>query len=466
MAEFDLVVLGGGPGGYVAAIRAAQLGMSVACIDENSQLGGTCLRVGCIPSKALLESSERFAETGTALREHGVLVGDVRLDLGAMQHRKQRIVKTLSMGIDGLFKQHGIVRYRGRGRLAGRNQVSVESDGGQESVAGKHVLIATGSRPAPLRGIEFQGDRIGTSTEALSYKEVPRHLVVIGAGYIGLELGSVWRRLGAQVTVLEALDRILPGMDTELASAAGKMLEKQGMKFRLGVRVSAADITDSGCTVRCEGADPIECDRVLVAVGRIANTDNIGLESAGIERDGRGEITVSHNFETSAAGVYAIGDCIRGPKLAHKASHEGIACVEVIAGRRGHVNYDTIPGVCYTHPEVASVGKTEDQLKQEQREYRKGVFPFAASGRARALGATEGQVKVLADAKTDRILGVHILGPRAGDLIAEAGAAMEFGASAEDLAAVCHAHPTLAESLGEAALAVDQRSIHMVAKRR
>lgn len=463
---FDLIVIGGGPGGYVAAIRGAQLGMSVACVDENKSLGGTCLRVGCIPSKAMLESSERFFEAKNGLAEHGVVVGDVGLDLAAMHRRRERIVKTLAGGVASLLKQNGIARFEGRGRIEGPGQVVVELDGETKSRQAKHILIATGSRPAPLKDVELDGDRIGTSTEALAYPEVPQHLVVIGAGYIGLELGSVWRRLGAKVTVLEALDRILPGMDGELAAAAKKVFEKQGLEFRLGARVQRAAAADAKCTVEVEGAEPLECDRVLLAIGRVANTQNLGLEAAGIETDRRGEISVGDDFETSASGVYAIGDCIRGPKLAHKASHEGLACVEGIAGQHGHVNYNTIPGVVYTHPELATVGKTEEQLKDEGREFRKGMFPFQASGRARTLGETEGRVKILADARTDRILGVHILGPRAGDLIAEAVAAMEFGASAEDLAHVCHAHPTLAESLGEAALGVDRRAIHMAAPKR
>ena len=350
--------------------------------------------------------------------------------------------------------------------MQGPGQVTVTGDDGEQTVSGERILIATGSRPAPLPGVEHDGDRIGTSTEALAYPTVPDHLVVIGAGYIGLELGSVWNRLGAEVTVLEALDRILPGMDLELASAAQRVFQKQGLNFQLGARVQSATVQGDQCVVRCEGAESLTCDRVLLAIGRVPNTDQIGLETVGVEADRRGEIPVDDAFQTSAAGVFAIGDCIRGPKLAHKASHEAIACVEGMAGNAGHVNYDTIPGVVYTHPEIATVGKTEEQLKEAGREFRKGVFPFQASGRARTLGETEGQVKILADAQTDRILGVHILGPRAGDLIAEAATAMEFGASAEDLAHVCHAHPTLAESLGEAALGVHQRAIHIPAKRR
>ena len=462
---YDLIVIGGGPGGYVAAIRAAQLGLSVACIDEHAQLGGTCLRVGCIPSKALLESSQRYVDARHSLAAHGVLVGDVRLDLAAMHQRKTRIIQTLSGGIDGLFKQAGVTRYQGRGRLAGPGRVLVTSPEGQRPLAARHIVIATGSRPAPLPGITLDGDRIGTSTEALAYPECPKHLVVIGAGYIGLELGSVWSRLGAKVTVLEALDRILPGMDLELAQTAQRLFEKQGITFQLGVRVESATAARSKCTVRCSGAAPLTCDRVLVAVGRVANTDDLGLEAIGIQPDRRGEIPVSDNFATAVPGVYAIGDCIPGPKLAHKASHDALACVAALAGEHAAVDPNTIPGVVYTHPEIASVGQTEQQLQQAGREYRKGVFSLQASGRARTLGETEGRVKILADAQTDRILGVHILGPHAGDLIAEAVAAMQFGASAEDLAHVCHAHPTLAEALGEAALAVHGRAIHVPATR-
>jgi dihydrolipoamide dehydrogenase len=350
--------------------------------------------------------------------------------------------------------------------LNGAGRVSVAQQDGEVSLSAPHVMIATGSRPAPLRGVELDGERIGTSTEALAYDAVPERLVVIGAGYIGLELGSVWSRLGSRVTVLEALDRILPGSDQELARSARRMFEKQGLEFRLGARVQSAVVEGGQCVVRCEGSEAIECDRVLLAVGRVPNTEDLGLDTVGIQPDRRGEISVGENFQTSAPGVYAIGDCIRGPKLAHKASHEGLACVESIAGGRGHVDYDTIPGVVYTHPELASVGKSEEQLRDEGRSIRKGVFPFQASGRARTLGEAEGMVKVLADADSDRILGVHILGPRAGDLIAEAAAAIAFGASAEDLAHLCHAHPTLAETLGEAALGVHERAIHVPGKRR
>jgi dihydrolipoamide dehydrogenase len=460
-APHDLLVLGAGPGGYVAAIRAAQLGLNVGCVEEVPALGGTCLRVGCIPSKALLESSERYHEAKTALAAHGVKVGDVTLDLPAMLKRKDQVVTDLTRGVEALFKKNKVARYAGHGKLVGPGRVVVTgADGAVSEITAKTVLIATGSKPAPLRGVAFDGDRIGSSTEALAYPEAPKHLVVIGAGYIGLELGSVWLRLGSKVTVLEYLDRILPGMDTDLATEAKRIFERQGMTFLLGRRVTGARVEKNGVVVESEGADPIRCDRVLVAVGRVPNTDDLGLDAVGIRVDERGRIPVDAHYATSAPGVYAIGDVIGGAMLAHKAEEEGIACVERIATGYGHVNYDAIPGIVYTHPEIASVGPTEDELQAGGVKYRKGVFFFRANGRAKALGDTDGRVKILADEATDRILGVHILGPRAGDLIAEAAVAIEFGASAEDLARSCHAHPTLAEAVKEAALAAGGRVIH------
>jgi dihydrolipoamide dehydrogenase len=458
-AHHDLLVLGAGPGGYVAAIRAAQLGLNVACVDQEPALGGTCLRIGCIPSKALLESSERYHETRTTLSAHGVTVSGLALDLPTMLGRKEKIVGELTRGVDMLFKKNKVARYHGHARIAGPGRVVVEGKDAVEITA-KHILIATGSKPTSLPGVAFDGDRIGSSTEALSYSEVPKHLVVIGAGYIGLELGSVWLRLGATVTVLEYLDRILPGMDTELATEAKRIFERQGMVFHLGRRVTGAKTTKNGVAVASEGAAPLECDRVLVAVGRAPNTDDLGLDTVGVKTDDRGRIPVDAHYATSAAGVYAVGDVIGGAMLAHKAEEEGIACVERIVTGYGHVNYDAIPGIVYTHPEIASVGTSEDDLKAAGIAYTKGVFHFRANGRAKALGDTEGRVKILADEKSDRILGVHILGPRAGDLIAEAAVAIEFGASAEDLARACHAHPTLAEAVKEAALAVGGRVIH------
>jgi dihydrolipoamide dehydrogenase len=458
--QHDLVVIGAGPGGYVAAIRGAQLGLNVACIDAEAALGGTCLRVGCIPSKALLEASERYHEAGHALAELGVKVGSVELDLQRMLKRKDGIVSGLTQGVAGLFKKNKVTRYHGRGKIVGPGRVAVAGPDACELEA-KHVIIATGSKVAPLRGVELDGDRIGTSTEALSYPEVPKHLVVIGAGYIGLELGSVWQRLGAKVTVLEYLERILPGMDAEIAREAERIFEKQGMELKLGARVTSATRSGDEVIVGIEGQDSLRCDRVLLAVGRVPNTDELGLGSVGIELDPRGRVPIDDAFRTYVPGFYAIGDVVRGPMLAHKAEEEGVACVEGIVTGVGHVNYDAIPGVVYTHPEIASVGKTEEELTAQNVPFKKGSFPFMANGRARALGSTEGRVKILAHAKTDRILGVHVIGPRAGDLIAEAAVAIEFSASAEDIARSSHAHPTLAEAMKEAALAVDRRAIHI-----
>jgi dihydrolipoamide dehydrogenase len=458
--QHDLLVIGAGPGGYVAAIRAAQLGLNVACIDAEAALGGTCLRVGCIPSKALLEASERYHEAGHALADFGVKVSGVELDLPRMLKRKDGIVSGLTQGVAGLFKKNKVTRYHGHGRIVGPGRVNVMGPDATE-IEAKHVIIATGSKVAPLRGVELDGDRIGTSTEALSYPEVPKHLVVIGAGYIGLELGSVWRRLGAKVTVLEYLERILPGMDAEIAREAERIFEKQGIEFKLGARVMSATRSGNDVTVGIDGQDSMRCDRVLLAVGRAPNTDDLGLASVGIELDPRGRVPIDDAFRTYVPGFYAIGDVVRGPMLAHKAEEEGVACVEHIVTGFGHVNYDAIPGVCYTHPEIASVGKTEEELTAQNVPFKKGSFPFMANGRARALGATEGRVKILAHAKTDRILGVHIIGPRAGDMIAEAAVAIEFSASAEDIARSSHAHPTLAEVMKEAALSVDRRAIHI-----
>jgi dihydrolipoyl dehydrogenase len=460
MSKHDLIVIGGGPGGYVAAIRAAQLGLNTACIETESALGGTCVRIGCIPSKALLEASERYHEAAHGLAKFGVKVSGVELDLPQMLKRKDAVVSALTQGVASLFKKHKITRYQGHGRITGKRQVQVEGQTPVELEA-PHIVIATGSKVASLPGVEFDGDRIGTSTEALSYPEVPKHLVVIGAGYIGLEMGSVWRRLGARVTVLEYMDRILPGMDFELAEEAERILEKQGIEFRLEARVTGAKKAQGSILVEIDGQSPLECDRLLVAVGRLPNTHNLGLDSIGIEVDARGRVPIDDHFRSYVEGFYAIGDVVRGPMLAHKAMEEGVACVEHIVTGYGHVNYDAIPGVVYTHPEIASVGKTEDELRTANVPYRKGVFPFIGIGRARALGAVEGRVKMLAHAETDRLLGVHVIGARAGDLIAEAAVAIEFKASAEDVARSSHAHPTLAEAMKEAALAVDGRPLHI-----
>jgi len=461
MSEFDVVIIGAGPGGYVAAIRAAQLGLAVASVEREPTLGGTCVRIGCIPSKALLESSERYLEAKAHLAEHGVKVGSVELDLAAMHARKDAVVKANTDGVAYLFKKHKIERVQGSGRLGGPGEVVVDTADGERRLAAKHVILATGSRVAPLRGVEVDGDRIGTSTEALAWDAVPEHLVVIGAGAIGLELGSVWRRLGAKVTVLEYLDRILPGMDAEIAKEARKVFGKQGMEIRTGVRVTGATVKGKKATVSVDGADDVVADRVLLATGRKPTSEGLGLEEAGVQVDGEGRVVVDARFTTSVPGVYAIGDLIHGPMLAHKAEEDGVALVELLATGHGHVDYGLVPSVVYTDPEIASVGRTEEELEAMGIPVRKGVFPFAANGRARAMARTEGKVKILAHRDTDRVLGVHIIGPRAGDLIAEAVAAMAFHASAEDLARVVHAHPTLAEAVKEAALAVDGRALHI-----
>ena len=455
--KFDLVVLGGGPGGYVAAIRGAQLGLKTAVIDENPQFGGTCLRIGCIPSKALLESSHLLVEARDHMLEHGISATKLTVDLSAMMKRKAKVVDTLTGGINMLLKRNKVTTYVGRGSLKGNGQVEVSS---KDTLDAKNIIIATGSQPMHLKGVEYDGDFIGDSTTALSYTNVPRRLVVIGGGYIGLELGSVWSRLGSQVTVLEGTSQVLPGLDKEFARLAKRTFEKQGLVFKTDMWVESATQKDGVCVVKCKGQEPIECDRVLMAAGRVPNTKSIGLDAASVATDERGFITVDHDLKTSVGGVFAIGDCIGGAMLAHKASEEGIAVVERIVKGAGHVNYDSIPAIVYTHPEIAMVGKTEEQLKEAGVEYRKGACPFGANGRARAMGDIDGKIKVLADANTDRILGVHAIGPRAGDLIAEAAVAMNFGASSEDLARCCHAHPTLSEIMQEAALAVDGRAIH------
>ncbi len=457
--EHDLIIIGAGPGGYIAAIRAAQLGLNVACVDDAPVLGGTCLRIGCIPSKALLESSEKFLEAKQTFSTHGILAREVGLDLSVMQRRKEQIVAALTRGVEALFKKNKVTRYKGHASLEGgkKNKVSGSEPA---SLKARHILIATGSRPAALPGVTLDGERIGTSTEALSYSEVPKHLVVIGGGYIGLELGSVWKRLGAQVTVLEYLDRILFGIDGEIASQAKKLFEKQGLEFRLSAKVTSAKPQKDGCVVEMQGADPLTSDRVLLAVGRVPNTEGLNLESVGIQTNPKGFIPVNEHFATTAEGIFAIGDVIPGPMLAHKAEEEAVACVEHLVTGYGHVNYEAIPAVVYTEPEIGAVGRTEEQLKEAGVEYHKGTFPFRANARARTLGQTEGFIKVLADAKTDRVLGVHIIGPRAGELINEAAAAMAYGASSEDLARTCQAHPTLGEALREAGLAVAGRTLN------
>ncbi|MCH9654153.1 MAG: dihydrolipoyl dehydrogenase [Planctomycetes bacterium] len=456
----DLVIIGAGPGGYIAAIRAAQLGLNVACIEKERMLGGTCLRVGCIPSKALLESSELYKEAEHSFKDRGINVGALSLDLAKMLSQKDRTVKTMGGGIDSLFKKNKITRYSGHATITAPGKVKVDDGKETTELEAKHILIATGSQPSTLPGIELDGDKVGSSTEALKYEQVPKHLVVIGGGVIGLELGAVWNRLGAKVTILEYLDRILPTTDTEIANEAKKIFEKQGLEFQLGCRVTGVKTNRKTCDVEIADGKPIRCDRVLMAVGRRPNTDQLGLDDVGIVVDQRGFIPVNAHYETTVKGIYAIGDVIGGAMLAHKAEEEGVAFAERLVTGYGHVNYDTIPSVAYTNPEIAAVGRTEEQLKEEGIEYRKGSFPFLANGRARAMGQTEGRVKMLADKKTDRVLGVHIIGPRAGDLIAECAVAMEFGASSEDIARCCHAHPTLAEAVKEAALAVDRRALN------
>jgi dihydrolipoamide dehydrogenase len=463
---YDLVVIGGGPGGYVAAIRAAQLGLNVACVEKRGALGGTCLNVGCIPSKALLQSSELYEEACHGFAGHGVKAAKVELDLGTMMGRKDKIVADLTKGIEHLFKKNKIAYRRGTGRLLAANKVEVTGDGGTETLEATNVLIATGSDHAQVPGVEIDEKRIVSSTGALELAKVPKHLVVVGGGYIGLELGSVWRRLGAEVTVVEFLDRITPGLDNEVAKQFQRVLTKQGMTFKLGTKVSAAKATKTGVTLTLEKvaggeSETLKADIVLVSVGRRPYTEGLGLEAVGVQLDNQGRIPVDERFQTSAPGVYAIGDVIAGPMLAHKAEDEGIACAELLAGQAGHVNYDVIPAVVYTWPEVASVGKTEEELKDQGIEYLVGKFPFRANSRARVNDTVDGFVKVLSEAASDRVLGVHILGPDAGTMIHEAVLAMEFGGSAEDIARSCHAHPTLNEAVKEAALDVAGRALHV-----
>jgi dihydrolipoamide dehydrogenase len=463
---FDLVVIGGGPGGYVAAIRAAQLGLRTACIEKYPTLGGTCVNVGCIPSKALLDSSEHFERAKSGLAVHGVNVSGVSLDLARMQARKLKVVAELTRGIDFLFGKHKVERALGTGRLVSAREVEVKGEGGTRRLAAERLLIATGSKPVALPGIAYDDRRIIHSTQALSLEQVPGRMLVIGAGVIGLELGSVWRRLGSDVTVLEYMDRALPGVDVGSAKLLQRSLERQGMKFRFGVSARAAEVV--GDEVRVEVAanaggapETLTADVLLVAVGRRPYTDGLGAAELGVKLDAKGRVIVDEHYQTNVPGVFAIGDVIAGPMLAHKAEEEGIACVERMAGVAGHVNYDCIPNVVYTHPELASVGVSEEEARERGHEVRVGTFPFQANGRAKAMGEREGQVKLVADAATDRLLGAHIVGARASDLIAELVVAMELGASAEDVARSVHAHPTLPEAVKEAALGVAGRAIHI-----
>jgi len=460
--SFDVIVIGSGPGGYVCAIRAAQLGLKVACVEKRATLGGTCLNIGCIPSKALLQSSEDFHAAAHKFQDHGIIIDGIKLDLARMQARKAEVVSANVKGVEFLFKKNKVTWLKGAGRVVAPD--SVEVDG--TAYATKHIVIATGSESVPLPGVDVDEKNIVTSTGGLELDRVPDHMVVIGGGYIGLELGSVWLRLGAQVTVVEYLDRLVPTMDSEVAKTFERVLGKQGMTFRLGTKVTGARTGNDGVALTLEpakggAAEELRADVVLVAIGRRAYTRDLGLDTVGVALDERGRVKTNEHYATNVPGIWAIGDVIVGPMLAHKAEEEGVALAELLAGQAGHVNYDVIPGVVYTWPEVASIGRTEDELKAAGITYNVGKFPFTANGRARAMGDTDGFVKILADKTTDRILGAHIIGPDAGTLIAELATAMEFGASSEDVARTCHAHPSLNEAVKEAALAVEGRALHI-----
>jgi dihydrolipoamide dehydrogenase len=467
MAEqaFDVVVIGGGPGGYVCAIKAAQLGLKTACVEKRGALGGTCLNVGCIPSKALLQSSHLYEMANHDLAKHGVKTGKVELDFAALMGRKDKVVTDLTKGIEFLFRKNKVTYLKGMGRLVGNGKVEVLADGKGEVVSAKHIVIATGSDVTPLKGVEIDERQIVSSTGALALEKVPEHLIVIGGGVIGLELGSVWRRLGAKVTVVEFLDRIVATMDAEIGAAYQKILGKQGIEFKLGTKVTAAKMTGGKVTLALEPAkggatEELTGDVVLVSIGRRPYVDGLALEFAGVKLD-KGRVAVDDHFRTNVPGIYAIGDVIHGPMLAHKAEEEGVALAEMLAGQSGHVNYETCPNIVYTWPELASVGKTEEELKAAGIQYKVGKFPFLANSRAKANSDTDGLVKLLADAKTDRLLGAHVLGPEAGTLIHEISMAMEFGGSAEDVARAFHGHPTLNEAIKEAALAIASKPIHM-----
>jgi dihydrolipoyl dehydrogenase len=464
---YDLIVIGTGPGGYVCAIRAAQLGLKVGVVEKRATHGGTCLNIGCIPSKALLHASELFEEAGHSFGKMGIGVGTPKLDLAAMMKFKDEGVDGNVKGVEYLLKKNKIDAFFGFGRIAAPGKVEVKSaDGKSQVLETKNIVIATGSDVARLKGVEIDEKRIVSSDRAIALDRVPQRLLVVGAGVIGLELGSVWRRLGSQVTVVEFFDRILPGMDSEVCRQCQRIFEKQGIAFRLSSKVTAVDASGNVLKVKVEpaaggAAETVEADVVLVAIGRVPYTENLGLDALGVKKDNRGRIVVDNHFATNVPGIYAIGDVIAGPMLAHKAEDEGMAVAEILAGHAGHVNYDVIPNVVYTFPEIASVGKSEDELKAASVAYAVGKFPFTANGRAKVNHATDGFVKILADAKTDRVLGVHVVGADAGNMIAEAAIAMEFGASSEDIARTCHAHPTLPEAVKEAALAVAKRAIHI-----
>ena len=464
--KFDLVVIGGGPGGYVCAIRAAQLGLKTACIESRGALGGTCLNVGCIPSKSLLNLSENFHKARKDFNQQGIEIDGIKLNIDKMMSNKNKSIQVLTKGVEFLFKKNKVTYFKGKGVLFSKNDIVVyESNNKRTNIASKYIVIATGSAVASLPGIEINEKNIVSSTGALSFEKVPSKLAVIGGGYIGLEMGSVWSRLGSEVTVIEYLDYITPGMDREISNEFQKILSKQGIKFKMGSKVESVE--DRGKSVKIiytnvknSKKEILEVEKVLLSVGRKPYTEGLNLSKVGIKKDSKGRIEVNSKLQTSVKNIYAIGDVIKGPMLAHKAEEEGIAVAEILAGQAGHVNYDVIPGVIYTSPEVATVGKTEEQLKEENKSYKTGKFPFLANSRAKVNNETEGFVKILADSKTDKVLGVHIIGPHCGDMIAEMALAMEFGASAEDIARTCHAHPTHTEAIKEAALAVDKRPIH------
>ncbi len=464
---YDVIVIGTGPGGYVCAIRAAQLGLNTAVVEKRATFGGTCLNIGCIPSKAMLHASELYEEAGHSFAQMGIKVGKASVDLAALLKYKEQNVDSNVKGVDFLFKKNKIEAFHGAGKIIAPGKVEVKAaDGKTQTLETKNIVIATGSDVARLNGIDIDEKRVVSSTGALDFTKVPQKLLIVGAGIIGLELGSVWRRLGAEVVIVEFLDHILPGIDSEVARQFHRMLQKQGIAFKLASKVTGIDTSGKALKVKVEPAaggtaETIEADSVLVAIGRVPFTDGLGLDAAGVKRDNRGRVIVDPHLRTNIAGIYAVGDVIAGPMLAHKAEEEGVAAAEIIAGQAGHVNYEVIPNVVYTYPEIASVGKTEEELKQAGIAYQVGKFPFTANSRARALLMTDGFVKILADAKTDRVLGVHILGPDAGTMIAEAAIAMEFGASSEDIARTCHAHPTLNEAVKEAALAVAKRAINL-----
>ncbi|MDB9799565.1 dihydrolipoyl dehydrogenase [Pelagibacteraceae bacterium] len=462
---FDVIIIGGGPGGYVCAIRAAQLGLKTACVESRGTLGGTCLNVGCIPSKSLLNLSENYNKARKDFNQQGIEISEIKLNIEKMMSNKDKSVQVLTKGIEFLFKKNKVSYLKGKGILFSPNDVVVYEENKKTSYKTKNIVIATGSYPVSLPGINIDEQNIVSSTGALSFKDVPKELIVIGGGYIGLEMGSVWSRLGSKVTVVEYLDHITPGMDKEISSEFQKILMKQGIEFKMNCKVTSVLNNSNKITVNYENnktSEKIsqECNKVLVSVGRKPYTEGLNLSKIGIKKDDKGRIEVNNKLQATLKNIYAIGDVIKGPMLAHKAEEEGIAVAEIIAGQAGHVNYDVIPGVIYTSPEVAAVGKTEEQLKSEKINYKVGKFPFLANSRAKVNNETEGFVKILADSKTDKILGAHIIGPHCGDMIAEMALAMEFGASAEDIARTCHAHPTHTEAIKEAALAVDKRPIH------